>query len=104
LHVEGASATHSDPAGDIPITDLVRDDFTGDLYASTDFGVLRSAGGLGSNWSEAGPKLPRVEVPGLTIDPCSRVLYAATHGRSVWRMFLPQAAAAKNLKGCPRTP
>src|SRR4051812_28690264 len=24
LHVEGASATHSDPAGDIPITDLVR--------------------------------------------------------------------------------
>jgi hypothetical protein len=104
LHVEGASATHSDPAGDIPITDLVRDDFTGDLYAATDFGVLRDPGGQDGTWTEAGPGLPRVEVPGLTIDPCSRILYAATHGRSVWRMFLPAVAAAKNLKGCPRTP
>ena len=104
LHVEGASATHSDPAGDIPITDLVRDDFTGDLFASTDFGVLRDAGGRDGTWTEAGAKLPRVEVPGLTIDPCSRLLYAATHGRSVWRMYLPAGAKAKNLKGCPRTP
>ena len=31
--------------GDLPITDLVRDDVTGDLYASTDFGVLRLASG-----------------------------------------------------------
>jgi hypothetical protein len=104
LHVEGASATHSDPAGDIPITDLVRDDFTGDLYASTDFGVLRDAGGADGTWTEAGVKLPRVETPGLTIDPCSRLLYAATHGRSIWRMYLPPVAATKNLKGCPRTP
>src|SRR5207248_875271 len=106
LLVEGASATHSDPAGDIPITDLVRDDLTGDLYAATDFGVLRNAGGVGAPavaWTEAGVNLPRVEVPGLTIDPCSRILYAATHGRSVWRMFLPPVAAAKNRKGCPRT-
>jgi hypothetical protein len=104
LHVEGASATHSDPAGDIPITDLVRDDLTGDLFAATDFGVLRNAGGVDGNWTEAGLSLPRVEVPGLTIDPCTRVLYAATHGRSVWRMFLKDVPAAKNLKACPRTP
>ena len=104
LHIEGASATHSDPAGDIPITDLVRDDFTGDLYAATDFGVLRDAGGADGTWTEAGPGLPRVEVPGLTIDPCSRLLYAATHGRSAWRMYLPDVAAAKNASPCPRTP
>ncbi|MDX6511541.1 MAG: hypothetical protein QOE36_1045 [Gaiellaceae bacterium] len=104
LLVEGASATHSDPAGDIPITDLVRDDYTGDLYAATDFGVLRDAGGLVGTWTEAGVNLPRVETPGLTIDPCSRLLYAATHGRSAWRMYLPDVAATKNLKGCPRTP
>ena len=29
--------------GDLPVTDLVRDDVTGDLYAATDFGVSRSA-------------------------------------------------------------
>ena len=107
LHVEGASATHSDPAGDIPITDLVRDDFTGDLYASTDFGVLRGklTAPFTYAWTEAGKpggNLPRVEVPGITIDPCSRVLYAATHGRSVWRMFLPPAPGATGA--CPRTP
>ena len=28
---------------DLPVTDLVRDDVTGDLYAATDFGVLRLA-------------------------------------------------------------
>ena len=107
LQVEGTSPSHSDPAGDIPITDLVRDDFTGDLYAATDFGVLRGklTAPFTYTWTEAGKpggNLPRVEVPGLTIDPCSRVLYAATHGRSVWRMFLPAAPGATGA--CPRTP
>ena len=109
LHVEGASPTHSDPAGDIPITDLVRDDFTGDLYASTDFGVLRGKPFAADYvWTESGKadgRLPRVEVPGLTIDPCSRVLYAATHGRSIWRMFLPPVSLPKGSpNACPRTP
>jgi hypothetical protein len=92
--------------GDIPIVDLVRDDLTGDLYASTDFGVLRGAsadGGLTYTWARVGTGLPRVETPGLTIDSCSRVLYAATHGRSIYRMFLaPVANAPKDA--CPRTP
>jgi hypothetical protein len=84
----------------------VRDDFTGDLYASTDFGVLRgttSNGGATYTWTRAGANLPFVEVAGLTIDPCSRVLYAATHGRSIWRMFMPDVKGAP-VKGCPRTP
>jgi hypothetical protein len=90
--------------GDIPINDLVRDDFTGDLYASTDFGVLRDAGGQVGTWTRAGSaNFPMVETPGLTIDPCSRALYAATHGRSVWRMFLPSVKNAPS-QGCPRTP
>jgi hypothetical protein len=32
-------------SGDLPVTDLVRDDVTGDLNASSDFGVLRLAAG-----------------------------------------------------------
>ena len=31
--------------GDIPITDVARDDVTGDLYAASDFGVFRLVSG-----------------------------------------------------------
>ena len=78
------------PMGDLPVTDLVRDDVTGDLYAATDFGVLKLAGGNSANeWVVAGSGLPMVEVAGLTIVPSARVLYAATHGRSAWKLTLP---------------
>ena len=43
--------------GDIPITDVARDDFTGDLYASSDFGVFRLASGA-TTWT-----LPRRACP-----------------------------------------
>ena len=55
---------------------------TGDLYASTDFGVMTLQGGNGAGaWAPAGEGLPTVEVAGLTIVPGARELYAATHGR-----------------------
>jgi hypothetical protein len=73
--------------GDQPVTDLVRDDVTGDLYASTDFGVLRLAAGT-RTWTKAAPGLPNVEVAGLTIVPGKRILYAASHGLSAWRLSL----------------
>ena len=79
---------------DFPITAVVRDDATGDLYASSDFGVMKLAHGSAA-WAVAGSDLPNVEVAGLTIvgssDPHStqRVLYAATHGRSAWSLTLP---------------
>jgi hypothetical protein len=76
------------PMGDLPVTDLVQDSVTGDLYAATDFGVLRLANGT-TAWTVAGAGLPMVEVPGLTIVPGSRILYAATHGRSAWQLKLP---------------
>ena len=73
---------------DFPITDLVRDDVTGDLYAASDFGVMRLPNGS-TAWVVAGSGLPMVEVPGLTIVPGARILYAATHGRSAWSLALP---------------
>jgi hypothetical protein len=73
--------------GDLPVTDLVRDDVTGDLYAASDFGVSRLAAG-GSSWTLAAPGMPNVEVAGLTIIPSKRILYAATHGLSAWRLNL----------------
>jgi hypothetical protein len=73
---------------DLPATDFAFDSVTRDLYASTDFGVLRRASGT-TAWVLAGDGLPMVEVAGLTIVPGARVLYAATHGRSAWRLNLP---------------
>ncbi len=72
---------------DIPVTDLVRDDTTGDLYASNDFGVLRLAAGT-TTWTLAAPGMPNVEVAGLTVVPSARILYAATHGLGAWRLNL----------------
>ena len=72
---------------DFPATDVVRDS-NGDLYVSNDFGVMILANSS-TDWATAGIGLPMVEVAGLTIVPGSRVLYAATHGRSAWKLTLP---------------
>jgi hypothetical protein len=73
---------------DFPITAVVRDDVTGDLYAASDFGVMKLSNAAIS-WAVAGAGLPMVEVAGLTIVPSARILYAATHGRSAWSFQLP---------------
>jgi hypothetical protein len=74
--------------GDQPITGVALDSNTGDLYASTDFGVVELASGS-TSWVTAGSGLPPVAVFGLTISSQSRVLYAATHGRSAYSLSLP---------------
>jgi len=66
----------------------VYDHVTGNLYAASDFGVMRLAKGS-STWKVAGHGLPMVEVPHLTIVSHERQLYAATHGRSAWVLRLP---------------
>ena len=76
------------PLGDIPVTDLVRDDVTGDLYAGTDYGVMRLASGS-ATWTLAAPGMPSAEVAGLTIVPAARKLYAATHSFGAWSLNLP---------------
>ncbi len=75
------------PFPDFPATGIARDS-NGDLYVSNDWGVMLLANGAVS-WVPAGTGLPMVEVAGLTIVPSARVLYAATHGRSAWRLKLP---------------
>ena len=73
---------------DLPATGVVRDDRTGDLYVSSDFGVMKLRRGS-TKWSVAGTGLPMVEVNGLTISQSGRKLFAATHGRSAWSLQLP---------------
>jgi hypothetical protein len=74
---------------DIPVTDLVRDDLKGDLYAANDFGVFMLPSGT-TSWVLAAPGMPNVEVTGLTIIVSERKLYAATHGLSAWLTNLPK--------------
>jgi hypothetical protein len=73
--------------GDLPVTDLVRDDVTGDLYAASDFGVSMLPAGT-TSWVLAAPGMPNVEVAGLTMLSGERILYAATHGLGAWRLNL----------------
>ena len=92
VEYDGATSTWTDLSydfGDTPVTDLVRDDVTGDLYAASDFGVSRLADGT-TTWTVSAPGLPNVEVPSLEILPAERILYAGTHGLSAWRLNLPK--------------
>lgn len=73
--------------GDMPITGIVRDDPTGDLYISSDFGVKRLEKG-DTSWALAAPGMPNEEVAGLTMVPGERKLFAATHGLGAWLLNL----------------
>ena len=87
----GGTATWTDRSydfNDIPMTDVVRDDSTGDVYVSSDFGVFLLASGS-TSWTLAAPGMPNVEVAGLTFVPSVRKIYAATHGLGAWSLKLP---------------
>jgi hypothetical protein len=74
--------------GDQPVTGIAYDSVTGNLFISTDFGVLVRSGSS-SSWVPAGSGLPPVATYGLTFDSVHRLLYAATHGRSAFRLSVP---------------
>ena len=73
--------------GDQPVTGIAFDNVTGDLFASSDFGVAVLLSG-GAAWAPAAGGFPPVAVYGLRINAAARVLYAATHGRGAWKLDL----------------
>ena len=87
------TATWTDMSHDLldqPVNDVVYDAATGDLYVSTDFGVDRLVSGSDS-WVQAADGLPLAAVSGLTLangKNGDRWIYAATHGRSAYRLRL----------------
>jgi hypothetical protein len=100
LDVESGASAFPTPFsdGDLPVSDVVRDDATHTLYVGTDFGVLRGNHD-GANWHVT-KGMPRYEVMHLAIQPsnrdpvckghghCKRILYASTHSQGIWRMNL----------------
>jgi hypothetical protein len=78
------------PIGNQPVNAVAFDPVKGDLYAATDFGVVKLAGANPANdWTKAADGLPVVTVAGLTINPGARQLLAATHGRGAYQLTLP---------------
>ena len=78
----------------IPINAFAIDPInSNNVYAGTDIGVYFSSDG-GANWSPMGSGLPKVAVFDLQIQPTSRILRAATHGRGVWETALVSPAAS----------
>jgi hypothetical protein len=80
--------------GDQPLTDVQFDSDSGNIYVSTDFGVDVLASGT-TSWVPVSSGLPPVAVYGLTLmkeNGNSKLLYAATHGRGIYRMRLPNEA------------
>jgi hypothetical protein len=100
LNVESGSSAFPTPFndGDLPVSDVVRDDSTHTLYVGTDFGVLQGDHD-GASWHTT-PGMPNYEIMHLEIQPsnrvptcvgmkhCAHVIYAATHSQGIWQMKL----------------
>lgn len=71
---------------DIPVNDIVKDG-AGRVYLATDVGVFGAATD-GYNWEVIAGNLPSVVVTDLHIQEASDVLYAATYGRSIYKLNL----------------
>lgn len=69
---------------DIPVNDIEQDIF-GNLFIGTDVGVLASKD-EGVNWNVVGENMPSAVVSDLFIHEGSQFLYAATFGRSIYKI------------------
>ncbi len=83
---------------DIPVNDIIVD-HSGNptfdaLYIATDVGVFSCPDPENTtttpcqNWTVIGDGLPNAPVLGLAMRRSSRILRAATHGRSMWQIQL----------------
>ncbi len=76
---------------DIPANSIELDpDLANTLYLATDIGVFWTTDG-GLTWSPLATGLPVVAVRDIKLHHATRILRAATHGRSVWDLQLPLA-------------
>lgn len=90
-----AGATWSDIGNtlpDIPINDIVKDR-NGSLYLATDVGVLKSEDD-GVNWAPLGENMPSVVVNDLHIHEADEYLFAATYGRSAYKIDIAKTVVS----------
>lgn len=95
---------------DIPVNSIVIDpaDTTDNtVYAGTDSGAYAAANattGAGTTWSVLSTGLPNSEVLSLKLSQTSRTLFAATHGRGMWSLLLPNLTTADDFSFGTVTP
>lgn len=88
---------------DVPTNGLVIDPANPNtLYAGTDIGVFRSTDGA-ATWTPFNEGLPRVSVFEIVIQPTSRVLKIATHGRGIYEYDLRAKSVASDFDGDGRS-
>jgi len=87
-----------------PANDLLVDPLVPDHYAvATDVGVYETENG-GLIWSMSGSDLPNVVVTMLALEPQTRVLTAATYGRSLFSYDWQTVTVADDVAGAPTAP
>lgn len=69
---------------DIPVNDILKD-VNGNMYIATDVGVFSSKD-EGSIWTTLGDNIPSVVITDLHIQEAEEELYAATYGRSLYKI------------------
>ncbi len=70
----------------IPVNDIIKDSH-GNLFLATDVGVFASNND-GANWIPFGDNMPSVVVTDLHIQETEELLYAATYGRSAYKVSI----------------
>ena len=70
-----------------PVEMITYDQPSGQLYAATDYGVFYLKNGQ-KNWARLGDGLPSTPVLDVKLSGDGSTLYAATFGRSVWKLGL----------------
>ncbi len=89
--------TWTNISGDLPnapVNDILPDNFdTNRLYAGTDLGVYTTQNG-GASWYPLGQGLPFQAIHDLYLHNNARILFAGTHGRSMWKLDLAQMPVA----------
>jgi photosystem II stability/assembly factor-like uncharacterized protein len=96
-----AGETWADISGNLPeapANDIIVDPaLDSTLYLATDFGVYVTRD-LGLYWQMLGDKLPNVPFVDLDFHPETRVLVAATYGRSMYSFDLDQLVSIPDVK------
>jgi len=90
-------ATWQDITGnlpDIPINDIEQTRYEG-LFVATDVGVFQSQGS-GPDWAPIGTLLPAVVTTDLFYNSSFELLYAATYGRSMYKISVNELGISEN--------
>jgi photosystem II stability/assembly factor-like uncharacterized protein len=73
----------------VPVNDIVVDpDMPNTFYVGTDVGAFETTDG-GATWAPLGTGLPAVVIMSLKLHHATRILRAASYGRSAWDIQLP---------------